>query len=202
MARALNFRIGKKVFDLIPLKLERKKLYGWSESLITDLNDDLCIPLKLLQDKSILIPKGGTGLGVVDNKGNWVDKSQMIYVNEEGNPADLVPSSFDEEIELNSSVSIEFLLEHNITSIYSLQGEENHPDFVEAVAKHNQIFSFIFNYRADYEGDPAFLIENEGELFVLVGKKIEFEYIGLEGAGTIDEVNEDEMEDELDFSMM
>ena len=44
----------------------------------------------------------------------------MMYVNEEGNPADLVPSSFDEEIELNSSVSIEFLLEHNITSIYSL----------------------------------------------------------------------------------
>ena len=33
-------------------------------------------------------------------------------------------------------------------------------------------------------------------------KKIEFEYVGLEGAGTIDEVNEDEMEDELDFSMM
>ena len=68
----------------------------------------------------------------------------MMYVNEEGNPADLVPSSFDEEIELNSSVSIEFLLEHNITSIYSLQGEEKHQDFVEAVAKHNQMFSFYF----------------------------------------------------------
>ena len=51
MARALNFRIGKKVFDLTPLKLERKKLYGWSESLITDLNDDPCIPLKLLQEQ-------------------------------------------------------------------------------------------------------------------------------------------------------
>ena len=89
-----------------------------------------------------------------------------------------------------------------VQSDRSILLEVNHPDFVEAVAKHNQIFSFIFNYRADYEGDPAFLIENEGELFVLVGKKIEFEYIGLEGAGTIDEVNEDEMEDELDFSMM
>ena len=61
MARALNFRIGKKVFDLTPLKLERNKLYGWSERLMTDLNDDPCIPLKLLQNKSILIPKGGTG---------------------------------------------------------------------------------------------------------------------------------------------
>ena len=68
MARALNLGLVKG-FDLTPLKLERKKLYGWSESLITDLNDDLCIPLKLWQDKSILIPKGGTGLGVVDNKG-------------------------------------------------------------------------------------------------------------------------------------
>ena len=66
-----------------------------------------------------------------------------------------------------------------------------------------EIFTFEFNFRADYEGDPAFLVENEGEVFVLVGKKIEFEFIGLEESGVLDEeeTTEDE-EDEFDFSMM
>ncbi len=49
------------------------------------------------------------------------------------------------------------------------------------------------------------MIENSGELFVLVGKKIEFEMIGLNDEGVLDEIidesSEDE-EDEFDFSMM
>ena len=66
---------------------------------------------------------------------------------------------------MNVGHIIEFLLEHNITSIYSLQGEENYPNFVKAVADNKDIFTFVFNYRADYEGDPAFVLENDGEVF-------------------------------------
>ena len=105
---------------------------------------------------------------------------------------------------MNVGHIIEFLLEHNITSIYSLQGEENYPNFVKAVADNKDIFTFVFNYRADYEGDPAFVLENDGEVFVLVGKKIEFEFIGLDGAGALDEeeLDTEEVEDEFDFAMM
>jgi hypothetical protein len=106
---------------------------------------------------------------------------------------------------LEEKVSIETFLEHNITAVYSLQGEENHPDFVKVIQDEDKIYTFEFNYRADYEGDPAFVIENGGELFVLVGKKIEFEMIGLNDEGILDEAedefSEDE-EDEFDFSMM
>ena len=100
----------QNVFDLIPLKLERKKLHGWSESLITDLNDDLCIPLKLLQDKIYANSKRGNCLGVIDNKGNWVDKSQMMYVNEEGNPVDLVLQVLMRKQNLIRLVSLNFYL--------------------------------------------------------------------------------------------
>lgn len=204
MARPLNFKIGTHVYDFVPLKLDRKKLYGWSEKIVLDSQDESCNVLTLFQDKSMIIPKGGTGLGSVSENGEWIEKSDMMYVNEDGSPADLVPSSYDGEIELKETVSIEFLLEHNITSIYSLQGEENHPDFVKAVAENKDVFTFVFNYRADYEGDPAFVIENAGEVFVLVGKQIEFEFIGLDGAGALDEdePETEEVEDEFDFAMM
>ena len=153
----------------------------------------------------MIIPKGGTGLGSISEDGNWIEKSDMMYVDDDGSPAELIPSSYDGEIELNKSVSIEFLLEHNITSIYSLQGEENHPDFVKAVADNKDIFTFVFNYRADYEADDAYLLTSAGEVFAVVGKKAELEYIGLENKE--EEVPEEpeaeaSEDDDFDFGML
>ncbi|WP_348653227.1 hypothetical protein, partial [uncultured Sulfurimonas sp.] len=192
-------------YDLEPLKLDRKKLYGSSEKIALDNEDNICNAVSLYPELSMLIPKGGTALGSVNIQGNWIEKSDMKYINEDGTDATIVSSSFDAPIELSSTVSIEHYLEHNITSIYSLQGEENHPDFVKAIQEQKEVYTFEFNYRADYEGDPAFVLENDGEVFVLVGKKIEFEFIGLNDEGTLDsedEEIEEEVEDDFDFSMM
>ena len=46
---------------------------------------------------AMIIPKSGVSLGVINEDGNWVDKSDMIYVDEDTNEAVAVPSSFDEE---------------------------------------------------------------------------------------------------------
>jgi len=204
MPKPLIFKIDSNEYDLEPLKLERKKLYGSSEKIALDANENTCSALSLLPELSMILPKGSTSLGSLDNKGNWIDKSDMKYINEDGSDATLVPSSFDNPIDLHSTISPEYFLEHNITSIYSLQGEENHPSFVKAIQEEKDIFTFEFNYRADYEGDPAFVIENEGEIFILVGKKIEFEFLGLEDEGKLDNEDEEteEVEDEFDFSMM
>lgn len=205
MGKPLIFKLGEVEYDLEPLKLERKKLYGSIEKVALDGNGDTCSASSLYSELSIIIPKGGTSLGSIDDNGNWVEKSDTKYVYADGTDASLTASSFDAPIELNTTTSIENFLEHNITSIYSLQGEENHPDFVKAIQDKEEIYTFEFNYRADYEGDPAFMIENEGELFILVGKKIEFEFIGLADEGVLDgedEEIEEEVEDEFDFSMM
>jgi len=202
VAKALNFKLNDSIYDLEPIKLDRKKLYGWTEKAILDNEDNECQVLSLYPDMAMIIPKGGIGLGIVSENGNWVEKSDMTYVDENGMEAKLVPSSFDEEIELNKTVSIENYLEHNITAVYSLQGEENHPKFVKTIQENRDIFTFEFNYRAGYEGDPAFIIENGGELFILVGKKVEFEFIGLEESGILDEEEVEVEEDEFDFSMM
>jgi len=202
MAKPLLFKIGSAEYSLQPEKLETSDLYGTKDKVVLDLNDSPCKVVSLLPELSMIIPKGGTALGSLDKDGNWVDKSNLKYVYADGSDAVLVPSSFKVPIELDKTVSIEEYLEHNITAIYSLQGENENQELVGHVKKQTEILTFVFNYRADYEGDPAFLIESGGNLFVLVGKRIEFEYIGLEEQGQLDvEEAEEEVEDEFDFSM-
>ena len=107
------------------------------------------------------------------------------------------------DIELKEKATVEDVLEHNITAVYFLRGDESAKELVNAISQDNEIYTFIFNYRTDYEGDRAFILENSGSLFILAGKKIEYEYIGLGEAGVIDDEDSEE-EDEIgfDFSMM
>ena len=205
MAKPLVFKIGSNEYDLEPLKLDRKKLYGSSEKIALDNDDGVCSAVSLYPELSMILPKGSTALGSLDASGNWAEKSDIKYINEDGSDAQLKPSSFDAPIELNDTVPIETFLEHNVTSIYSLQGEENHPDFVKTIIEQKDIFTFEFSYRTDYSADSAFVIENDGEIFILVGRKVEFEFLGLSDEGELDsddEENDEEVEDEFDFSMM
>jgi hypothetical protein len=195
--------MSAKAYELEPIKLDRKKLYGWSETLILDENGSECQVSDFLVQNSLFLPKGSFGLGALDANNNWVEKNELKAVNANGEGVIQIPSSFDSVITLDSTVSIEEYLEYAITSVYSLQGEENCPDFVERIKNSKDIFTFDFNYRASYEPDKAFILESAGELFVLVGKKTDFNFIGLaETALLDDEDTESETDDELDFSMM
>jgi hypothetical protein len=203
MAKALQFVLQSREFPLEPIRLDRKKLYGWTEKVALDEKGDSCSLVSIDETGSFVIPKGGIGQGEVNNIGEWVDKGALVAVNERGDPAEKLPSSFDEPIVLDQTVSIEEFLDHYITSIYTLQGEENCPDFVKSIAS-GPIYTFPFSFRGGYTCDPAFIVESKGELFVLVGKKADFEFVGLEQTGFLEaeSSDDDETDDDLDFSMM
>lgn len=196
MAREIIFKQGGNEFPFEPVKLDRKKLYGRQEKFALDENGELCELAYIDEYGTTIIPKGGIGLGIMDSQNQWVNRSQLKAVYENGEPAVKIPSTFSVPVELERKVSVEEFLNHEITSIYSLQGEENHPELVKEIAS-GVIYTFTYSYREDYEGDPAFLIENEGRLFILIGKPILIEYCGLEEAAEIEE----ESDDDLDFSM-
>ena len=101
---------------------------------------------------------------------------------------------------LAKGVFVEEVLDHAITTVYELNGESE--EFVKMIAE-GPVYSFVFNWREDYEGDTAFLIESKGKLFILVGKRLNFEYIGIDEQGYVsDEEEEKEETGEIDFSMM
>lgn len=201
MAKALNFNLNGIPYAAVPTKLERKKVYGWTELRVTSDDGHICRQVGLDNSGQIIIPKGAIKIGAVKDDGSWMDKSELVAVHQDGTPAAPVSSSFDEAILLNRKATPEELLDSVITSVYQLDSETPQ-ELIAAIG--SDIYTFPFSYRGGYEASDAFLLANGNTAYILVGNPAQFDFIGLEEQGILDEP-EDETEiddEELDFNMM
>lgn len=200
MAKDLTLVLGGHSYALAPTKVERKKLYGWTEMRATDADGKVCRQAGLDSNGVTIIPTGATKIGMVRADGNWMEKSELQAVMPDGTKAEAVASSFDTVINLNNKVPTETLLDNVITSVYQLFGPEAE---ALAAALGNDIYMFPFSYRGGYEAANGFLMSNGTVPFIFVGSEAIFDFIGLEEEAILDEpADEVEMEeDELDFSM-
>jgi len=201
MAKPLTLVLGSKRYALAPTKIERKKIYGWTELRAMAPDNTVCRQAGLDSDGRTIVPKGATKMGMMTSNGQWMEKSELEARHADGKKAEFIPSSFDGEIMLMNVVPVEALLDLLVTSVYQLDGE-GAAELAAAVG--TKIYAFSFNYRADYEAASAFLISNGTVPFILTGELAQFEMIGLEEQAVLDEPDEEVMieEDELDFSMM
>ena len=196
MAKELKFTIAGTEYGAAPVKLERKKIYGWSDLVATDKSGEVCDSVYLSIDDALLIPSGGYKQGTVDDSGRWVEKSELTACDKDSNPLPQLVSSFDITIELKDKVSVEQFLDNDWESVYQLVN----PDLAAAVG--NDIYVFDFCYRAGVNHNNGYLINTPGGLFLFAGDKQEFPLLSLAELTVIDEVEEVEEEiDELDFSM-
>jgi hypothetical protein len=204
MARELTFLVNGKEYTSSPTKIDRKKLYGWTENIALDDEGNECKLVSMDESGTLIIPKGGVALGIVSN-GFWVQRSELKAVYEDGTPAELLPSSYSVPIELSRKSSIEEFLDYSIKSFYQLDGASDElTDFIGS-----DIYSFTYCYRDSYEGKTAFLLtsgdENAGKnLFMMIGVKNEFEMLNLAQTSVIEEDPEEDPEEEdteIDFSM-
>jgi hypothetical protein len=190
----------------VPIKIERKKLYGWTELIALDEDGKTCSSVSVDETGSLVISKGGVGMGILSPDLKWVDRSSLKALTEDGKDAPLIPSSYDAPIHLEALVSVEQFLDYTITALYqmedagaSLTGSE----LAKAIG--SGIYTFTFNPRSDYEGSEAFLLAEGQTAYMLLGYNPGFEFIGLEEAENI-EVSDDEVEEDedgdIDFSMM
>jgi len=202
MARELTFRIKKKEFKVSPVRVDRKKLYGWTEVVAQDANGDPCRIAGTDDSGTVIIPKGGTGLGIVSEDGEWVDRDELVAVDENGDPAKLHGSSFASVIDLTKKISANEFLDYSINVFYQLTDSDK--NFVETIGR--DIYFFEYCYFDGCEGYPAFImISNDGStVFMLVGVKNVFEMLSLEQPGWIDEDDEGivEIDEDIDFSLL
>jgi len=200
MARNLTFSLGGKQYCASPQKIERKKLYGWTETLALDDEGNECKLVSMDESGTLIIPKGGIGLGIVSPDMDWVERGALKAVTLDGEDAVLKKSSYDAPIVLERTVTPEQLLDNSITAFYLI--EDADPELIAAVG--DAIYTFDYQYRDGYEGSNAFLIGNEGALFMLLGYASAFEMLSLEEAGYIEDADaeeEEEENDDIDFSM-
>ena len=74
MAKELMFKLGGTDYGAAPVKLERKKIYGWTDIVATDKDGNVCGSAYLSPDDALVIPSGGLQQATVDSEGRWVKK--------------------------------------------------------------------------------------------------------------------------------
>lgn len=198
MAKELIFKISGAEYGAAPVKLERKKIYGWTDVVATDKDGATCKSAYLSPDDSLIIPAGGLKQATVDGAGRWVDKSELKAFDEEGKEElPVLPSSFDSPIVLEVKAGIEEFLDNDWESVYQLVN----PDLAAAVG--DEIYKFDFCYRSGTNHNDGYLVNTPGGLFLFAGDKQEFPLLALADETTIDDVEEpvEESIDDLDFSM-
>ena len=78
MAKEFTFILGGAPFSAAPVKLERKKLYGWSSLVATDRDGHICTAAYISPEDSLIIPSGAPKLATVDESGLIVKKGDAV----------------------------------------------------------------------------------------------------------------------------
>ena len=73
MAKELIFKLNGTDYGSAPVKLERKKIYGWTDVVATDRSDSVCGTAYLSPDDALIIPNGGLDQGTVDEDGRRLE---------------------------------------------------------------------------------------------------------------------------------
>ena len=106
MPKPIRFSHAGKQLAFQMHKVDRSKLYGYKELLVTDDTEQVCELATLADDGKTLVGKGGTGIAQLTADGKWTDKTKLKPVDLEGNEITPVPSSFAAPIELEEEVPI------------------------------------------------------------------------------------------------
>lgn len=198
MAKEFTFILGGAPYSAAPVKLERKKLYGWSSIVATDRDGRICTAAYISPEDTLMIPSGAAKLATVDESGVIVKKSDLVAFDVDGNALESHLSSFDTPIELTQTATEEQFLDHEWASVYQIQNPEL------AAAVENRIFMFPFSYSGGTTLQDGFLMNCPAGLFLFAGAPVNFTPVSLADEAVIDEGEEETVDDidELDFSMI
>jgi hypothetical protein len=197
LARTLNFALAGGEYATEPAKLDRAKLYGRTETVALDADGNPCELVLVDPSGTLLIPAGGTGMGLLASDGSWVERSALVPTGTDGAALASAPSSFDAAVVLERTASAEDLLDTAVSAVYEL-GDD--PGLVAALG--DSVYAFEYRFRAGPSGSDAFVLVSGGTAFMLVGQKLDHEWLGLHGAAAdLDEEAEDDELDDLDFGM-
>lgn len=201
MAKTISIKCGGIEYDVAPVKIERSKIYGWSQIQAVTPEGGVCSQGGVNNDGITLVGPGCTKPALLTTDGRWMTREDLLAYNPDGTTAQFISSSFDKGIELIAKATPEELLNLNVTAVYQLIGPKMQ-ELINTVGEN--IYRCTFSYRGGYEAYDAFVIAVDGLLFIISGKSSIYEPIGISQEGVLDndfDLNFDE-DTELDFSMM
>lgn len=199
MARTIVVSLDGKESSFSFAKLDRKKLYASRKRIPLDNDGEACQRASLTDDGSMLVASGMTGQAYFDASGRWVQNSELVGVDAEGNTVEKQPSTLGTAQAL-TEVEPDALLDAAIETVYMLDSDDIDGD-LQAQLDAGKLFRFAFNMRADYHLETAYLLSNDHGTFVLLGDTFEVPWCTLDQPVMPIADDEDDDDDELDFEM-
>jgi hypothetical protein len=198
MARTIVVSLDGKESSFGFAKLDRKKLYASRKRIPLDNDGEPCQRASLTDDGSMLVASGMTGQAYFDGTGRWVQNSELVGVDAEGNTVDKQPSTLGTPQPL-TEVEPNALLDAAITTVYMLDTDEI-DGALQSQLDDGKLFRFAFNMRADFHLETAYLLSNEHGTFVLLGDTYAVPWCTLDQP-VMPLDDDDDDDDELDFEM-
>ncbi len=203
MARALILSLDGQDFPVSIVKIDREKLYGRVEIEAFDEKGREASLRVLAADGKTLIDKGGTSLATITDKGDSVERNELIPVTPDGDQIEQVPSSFNQKNELKPA-TVEDYFTQIVKSVYLVGTfETNDISALHDYLSDGRMYWFPFSWRGGIEYDNAYLIGSGGDIFLVVGKQADFQFVKLNQAAVLDAGEEEDISaDDLDFDLM
>jgi len=192
----ISFKGKESVFSIS--KLSRSKLYGRKRRIPIDADGNSCTRASLDVTGGILLKKGMTGQGYLDDKGNWLERSTLTGVDGQGEVLKPTPSTLGEVVQ-GEEASLEDALDLRVSSVYALEPKELDDDLKKSLEA-GSLVGLDFNYREDYQMERAFLAGNKDGYFAMVGQPATPGWSEYEKSHNVAD-EESYEDDELDFEM-
>ena len=177
-------------------KLSRATLYGSKRRAATDAQGRECEAAALTRDGRFILPKGGTALVYLDERGDVVERGELD--SRRGVAAAL--KGKDTEPFTCESTSPAEILDCVTTRVYRLAPVSISGSLDAALGETGVCRLVQEEHDAD-DSERAFLAKNESGYFLLVGERTGFDLIGPSDADLSLAALEDEFDDDPDFAM-
>jgi hypothetical protein len=203
MAKALRLSLDGNEFEVMMTRIDRDDLYGRVEVEAFDEKGKPAELKVLAADGRTLMEKGGTALVVVNEKGDSIDRAELVPVDLDGEPLPKVESSFGQTNEL-SKAEMDDYLGLVVKSVYVLDPpEEGDIDYLMEHLDGDQMFKFPFSYRGGIEHDDAYILGNGKDAFMVLGKDGEVDYLSLNQSTVLAPEEEQEISaDDISFDLL
>ena len=199
MAREILLNLNKKKSSFAISKIDRKKLYGFKKRMFLDEKSEECAKANLEEETGIVFVNSDISSCYLDHKGNYIEKSNLEAINENGKKVKKEDSTIGKEVNLNS-ITTEDALNLKVNSVYHLEPKEFDKNLKSKLDK-GEVFSFPFNYYADFKLEDGIILKSEKEYFALIGRKTSCHWVGENSDDLPEDVEEFE-DNDLDFEMM
>ena len=199
MSKGVIVSVGGKASAFRIEKLDRTRLYGSRRRVPIDASGRPCSRASLTSDGRVLLRSGMSAQGWFDADGRQIEQKAIAAIDEQGNPLELVPSTLGVEQPLEGPVDPRDALDLAITAVYRAEAEDLDAALAQSLER-GEVWRFRFNYRPDYRGETAFLLQNGEGVFILVGTPCPAPF--LEPAASAPPADDCEDEGYLDFEML